>query len=827
MPLEIMLSGICKPIPASAIAAAMRAGVRSENWDAVVADTERRLEGTAMYDRRVYVSAELPRGKQSRVELAAGAAVARVGRKFRLPPLPVRAQEVDSCLAQADQLEALMGGFLGPGRVSAVRNGTLKWLYARAGLRGTGMEPREEALRDTRVRVTNDEEQLMRAPSLTQLRPPHLFEGGTKDDPGRGRRRNYLRADTDTDTCYQALAVLADIPAEWDVPGGGGEVLADLDRVGFPLDWCVRLRPRRNGDAQRDIRAKLRKLGSQYDEYQGDMAGAPPSLQAAMDDLSAELIALQDQPGAPEYKATFIFAIGAPDLVELEARADALRGVLAAGDYSLERPTGDQRALWGAMLPAATCPTAANDYTEYLLPKAVAGCAPFTGTGLGDPRGGLLGTNLDAHLGGVVLFDPAYGPAMPGSEGGPRSGSFGMCGQLGSGKSQTLKGTIDTVLSRKGQVIVTDRTNMDGVGEYGRLIPVLPPGTRHQTVRVGRDAVTMDPIRMFTGDEASRYSTGFLTILTGSPPRSARGALIQEGVSWARDRGLGLEDVVKWLETPANHDPVDQADGRELGRLIRHCTKGNAMAQVAFGRGEPVELDADFILFHAPGLALPTEDELKRPDDLTPDQVFSVALLYLINCVARHVAFRDRSRYTMVVVDEGYALKASPQGRQLLLEIAKDGRKHNAGLAFITHLPSEIPPEVSDTFGVRFLFRVGREHAAECLRWMHMEPSAANVDLIDEARGRRAGECLFLDRWGRHGLIRVREARTPALRDAWDTSVSRLQSVIPPSEEVRAMASRRPPAAVQVALASGEDHVAGAPIGNGADPPRRRPRVTR
>lgn len=826
MPLEIMLSGICQPVPASAVAAAMRAGVTNPGWLEEVADAERRLENTRMYERRVYATAELPRGKQSQVELALGSAVARVGRRFRLPPLPVRAREIDSCLAQADQIEALMSAFLG-GRVTPVRNGTLQWLYARAGLRGIAAEPREGQYRDIRPRVTQDREQLMRGPSLTRLRPPHLFEGGTKEDEGRGRRRNYLRADTDQVTCFQTLAVLADIPAEWDVPGGGGEILADLDRVGFPLDWCVRLRPRRNSDAQRDIRGKMRKLGGQYDEYRGDLAGAPPTLQAALDDLAAELVALQDQPGAPEYKATFVFAIGAPDLAELERRADKLRGVLSAGDYSLERPTGDQRALWGAMLPGATCPTAINDYTEYLLPKAVAGCAPFTGSGLGDPRGALLATNLDAHLGGVVLFDPAYGPAMPSTEGGPRSGSFGMCGQLGSGKSQTLKTIIDQVLSRGGQVVVTDRTNMDGVGEYGRMIPVLPPGTRHQTLRVGRDAVAMDPIRMFQGDEADRYATGFLTILTATAPRSARGALIQEGVTYVRERGGRLEDVVIWLETPGNHAEADRPDARELGRLIRHSTKGNAMAQVAFGHGEPVELDADFILFHAPGLALPNEDELKRPDELTPDQVFSIALLYLINCVARHVAFRDRDRYTMVVVDEGYALKASPQGRQLLFDIAKNGRKENAGLAFITHLPGEIPPEVSDTFGVRFLFRVSREHAAECLRWIHMEPSAANVDLIDEAMGRAAGECLFLDRWGRHGLIRVRQPTSAAKRAAYSTSVSNLQ-VVPPSEEVKATERRRQPRPVPTVLGS-EDHAAGAPVtnGSGSAPPRTRPRVTR
>ncbi len=87
--------------------------------------------------------------------------------------------------------------------------------------------------------------------------------------------------------------------------------------------------------------------------------------------------------GEPELQASLVLATWASDLADLEARCQQLQAHFAAGEYGLARPTGAQLDLFAAMLPASGTPRVARDYAQYLLPRDLAGGAPFTGTARG------------------------------------------------------------------------------------------------------------------------------------------------------------------------------------------------------------------------------------------------------------------------------------------------------------------------------------------------------------------------------------------------------------------------------------------------------------
>jgi len=257
---------------------------------------------------------------------------------------------------------------------------------------------------------------------------------------------------------------------------------------------------------------------------------------------------------------------------------------------------------------------------------------------------------------------------------------------------------------------------------------------------------------------------------TSAPSAPLRALATLEARRYAR-HPLFLAGVA--LLAAGGDDDVNQEQSRSLARLLSVYSTGRGLYQVAFGENDPLHLDGDFIVFDIPEINLPPRESLESEvlaRRLLPEQIFSQALLYLITAVMGEVALSDRSRYSMVVIDEGYALAASPEGTALLTKVAKDGRKHNAGLLYLTHLPSEIPEAVSDALSAKFLFRMSRRSAPEGLRWLGLPATSELVDVIaEDARG--VGECLMVDRHGRAGLVGVLEPHTPELVAAFNTGL--------------------------------------------------------
>ena len=767
---ESMLLGLCERIDPTTVVQAMADGVDLEAnpaWAEVCLVTLDALGALAVYRRAHYVAAVLPRPVSQRtLKISAAAAGARVGRRFGLPPMAVRRGEVADYQRQAEHVGEQLGAFLGRDRVRPASAAEIHWLYARATRRGVD-EPSLSEFTEPLLRASGKgDDAVVRGPSLVSLGDVLLAEGGDATDVDRPRHRRYLRAEVEAGVGYQAFAVVSDMPQALTYPDGA-ECLARVDEAGFPVDWCVRVRPTANADAQVKIKRQLRQLQGQFDEYKGDGVGAPPTLASAVEAMEAEWAELAANPAEPELETTTIFAVWGPDLASVEDRANRLRKLYETNEYGLPRPTGGQLALYGAMLPAGPLPSVCRDYACHLLPATLAACAPFAGTEVGERRGALLALSLDG-VGAPVLWHPGYGPSTN------RSGSIAIVGKTGSGKTYLLKSLTHFTLRLGGRVLAVDRTEM---GEYGRLAPLMP-GT-HQVLRLGeRSDVCLDPLRVFAGEDRIRYTVGFLSLLSGTSPTQPQGAALAEAVRRVAQRGgARLGDVVDELLAEGAEDD----DALAVGKKLRIFTRGG-LADVAFGEDPGVRLDADYLVLHLPGLQLPDEETLRNEHlarQLLPEQVFSMALLYLVAAVARHVAFADRRRFSAILMDEAWVLTASPQGRQLLFETARDGRKHNAGLWMASQDPRDILDDrLADLMGSRFVFRLAPGAAQAGLRLVGMDPTESAIQLLDESN-RAEGQCLYRDIDGDVGLVQILEAPFPELHDAFDTNPER--SSIAPS----------------------------------------------
>lgn len=768
LPADSMLLSVSERLDPIDVVDRMAEGVdidRRPAWAGVCEATAEWLATVPLRRRLYYVAAALPSARRPLLDVLRDAAN-DVGLSFGIPRSPVPADEVELRRRQARELEVSLAQHIDLRPVSA---GELCWLYARS-LRREGAEPAYDETWEPPVPPPLAGDGDDRAESerwrprgvLAHLTDAVVTEGGTGDDEDRPRHRRYVRIDGEHGTTYQTVLALSDMPHYFRFPGGGGEWLYHADHVGFPLDWCVRMRSIRNADAQSKVRRKHRDLVGQIDEYDGDLTGAPPQLAEAIQAIDEERTQLGANPSEPEIQATVLLSIAAPTLDELEARARALTAMFEPQEYGLARPTGGQVALMRSLLPGTAAAPVCRDYTQFMLARDLAAGSPFCGSDVGDPTGLLLGVSMDGGNTTPVLFDPAYGPKANASP------SLAAVGRLGSGKSFFLKRLCWDTIARGGQVVTIDRTQS---GEYVTFAGAVPGRTQVVRLEAGSN-VRLDPMRSFSGDERATITLGFLSLLAGCSAHTEEGAALAEAVdAVAEDPHSGLGDVVDELARMGADEKHPDVAARGLARRLMHYRR-SPVGQIAFGEGEPMSLDADFIVFWAPHLALPDRETLANENAarmMLPEQVLGQALLYLVAAVGRRVVFRDPTRFAAALYDEAWALLASPHGQSLLIEGVRDGRKHNGAIWLASQHPNDFAiNELEDLLGSRFVFRQARRAIPAALRFLGVTDSVdASVTL---EQGISTGVCLYRDVRDRIGLVQVLPPTVPGVDHVFNTA---------------------------------------------------------
>ena len=756
LPGESLLLSLCERVDAADVVERMVTGVdldRSPEWvDASMAALDS-LSEVEMYRRTHFIAAVLPATGATAARAVWGSAKAAVTGSFGLPAGRPAETEIDTRRRQAKSVGAALAAGMG----AAVRPATsdeIRWVYARAPLRGVEDPPLRV---DDPPRACTSTRERLGSAALVGLGAGVFTEGGDKTDDRPGHGRRYLKVQTEAGVGWQTFLAVAEMPHQFSFPAGAGaEWLVQADSQVFPVDWACRIRPVANDVAQARAKRKARNLVGQFGEYEGEPTGVPTTLDEALKGVDQQRKALAASPSDPELETTMIFCVWAEDLAVLEERAESLRMAYQVSEYALPRPTGGQLALYGAMLPGAGLPPVAKDYTQHLLPRDLAAGMPFAGADVGDPRGMLLGVSLDGGTARPVLVDPAYGPSIQ------TSGSMGVVGDLGAGKSHAVKCLAWATVARGGQIVALDRTSM---GEWVSFARVCPGRAKIVRLAAGAD-VSLDPLAVFDGADRARVAIGLLSLLTGAGALDLEGTELSRAVRAVCSRPAGrLVDVIDELETRGETD----RDAETVGRKLR-ALSDEGLAQLLFGDSEPLRLEnADFIVFHTPELSLPDRDAVMQAHrKLLPEQVLSQALLYLIAACARKVAFADTTRFSAVMIDEAWALTGSIEGAQLVLETVKDGRKHNAAMWLVSQHPDDLGNEkIRGLLRNRLVFRQARSSGEGSLRFLGVEPSEGALAFLEQAG---TGQCLFRDVQGRTGLIQILDAPTVELAAAFNTT---------------------------------------------------------
>jgi len=784
LPDESMVLSVAARIDPGEVADGMINGIdlgQHPGWLDAVDATLDRLEAADLYRRRHYLCVQLPKksGRAQFGNLWRSASSSVLAAWGQAPP-PVPGREINAALRQADELEAQLGAV----QLERVTAGELRWLYARSARRGLASEPTLAGWAEPRMQwVARRGEPVVTSPSLAPLLDGRFQEGGDGDDEDRPLHRRFLKVTTDEGISYQTFACVADAPQRFSFPGGLSEWLFVADQLPFPVDWCCRIRAIPNSQATRAATRQQRELVGQVPEYEGELSGPPPSLASAIDAVDDERAALAANPSDPELQVAMVFSTWATSLTELEQRAKTLQRVYKGAEYHLPRPTGGQLAMFESLLPGSTTPQACHDYRQYLLPRDLAAGMPFAGSSIGDGGGMLLGASRDAGCLRPVLLDPASGPKHD------RDGSIAAFGTLGSGKSYLAKRLAATTLMRGGKMILIDRTQ---AGEYVRFAQTMAEiGIRSQVVTVNEGGgLLLDPLRVFTPEAARQVATGYLGLVCGLDPTGLESAAIDQAVSNVARTGNGrLFDVLEELDRLQGTGP-EFRHGRELALRLR-AISNNRFGAPAWADGPSIDTSVDCTVVHLPNLAVPRREVLLSEHlsrKLLPEQVCSLGLLYLVAALARGIIFDEQARFASLCMDEAWALTSTLPGQQLLEEVLRDGRKHNAACWVFSQNPDDLPHELRDLISVRFLFGLTGDAATSGLNWMGVDASRDNIDMIEQWAVRREvvhgpegdyvphepPECLMRDGAGRVGRIQVLDAETEVLRLGFESNPTRL-----------------------------------------------------
>lgn len=763
------LLSVCGQIDPADTVNRMIAGIdlaASPDYTALCEEFLTRLEMIETRERSRYLVVPLPDAGGARGLLAAGKrAIAEITAAAGATSPRIKPGEVAERLNQARGMRASW-----PGRIELVEASPAEilWLYARAPRRGLDEPSRPQPGQGPAS-----------ATGLGALDEFLLDEGARGDRAGTPGAFNpfnhrHVKILTEHGASYQAFLCLSEMPGDFVWPGS--EWLAGLDEIEFPVEWSIQINGIPRAEAEAKSRRQARELAAQVGEYTGggdDPAGVPTPLAEAIGSLEQMRDRLSASASELELQTTAILCVSGESAAEVEQRAETLRKRYANADWQLSRPTGGQIACYTAMLPGTPAPRMLGDYVQFTLAADFAMSMPFAGDRLGDENGALFALSLSGS-GLPVLTDFGLGPRAN------AGASAAFVGELGSGKSVSMKAAAYYSLVRgrrsgwagsRGRVLAVDRTPSQ---EWVTFLQACPGQT--QVIELSDSAkLSLDPLRIFHGKSAARYTEAVLSTLLQIRAMSEEGLVLTEAIeATVRHPDPSIRALAMELAHRGQRDPGGAA--ALLARKLR-AVAGKSVSKALFNpKLQPLTISsADSIVFSVAGLSLPSREELGsdvRLERIGFEKIFGQAVLVLVAAICREVAFASLDEFTLTSWDECWWMAGTPEGRALLLEMVRDGRKHNCGCHFGLHDAEDLgagedgAETLRGLISMRYLFRHRTKSlAAKGLEFLGLD--ATDPDLLDLVTGLspisvseaeravRAGEALHRDLSGRLGLIKV------------------------------------------------------------------------
>ncbi len=703
-----------------------------------------RLEGLNSYRPEVYLRVSQPKPKVTRgLRGTIDAVYRRATTAMAIgPDVPVMEREIEQRIDQNASTLARIREILPGARPITIAE--LQWLCLRAPVRHVVEPCLDQWWEPNALVFTNEQDQLCFQPCesdwlrlfnapITRHRDHVVVDGvGPNGEPVR---------------TLQAFLTLGALPFTVRFPGDGAELMfAPLDGLPFPVDAVFhgKLIPNQKalsdvGKAIVDAENRLKEQAA--GDYTPDDLSlvAPEALQAIKADLTA-----RDRP--PLFLGGVSYVISVPEeagLGELRERVARLRGRIP--DIQLHRPPGLQERLYHDHLlnPLGGQIT---DYRERMSKANVGMLMPIAGDEIGSARGPYIGYTIcgrGGRIGQPVKLDFLEAAAND------ETPSVLMVGRTGSGK--TLTAQLAALLAAlRGSFVFTADPSPD---HHLAQIPAIADDA--QTIGlVGADAYRgmLDPL--VVTPEEMREEIALSYYLDVLPESTSRGVWETELTDATRavlraGRGGSLA-VIEHLRG-GNQDAQDVA--RALG-LIAEAGVGI----LGFGDGTSVRGIDD-----VKRVTTVTMGHLKLPSKDTPRSAYSrrerlaVATFKLVGAYLMWLVKRaDRTVHKVVVLDEAWTWTDTADGRHMLNELLRVGRKFNCTVIVLSQGVEDLG-DLLRHFRYFFLFGVNElDEARRGLAMLGCDPrDNALAGRVASQNDFEKGRCLHRDGEGRVAEVQI------------------------------------------------------------------------
>ncbi|UQN31809.1 ATP-binding protein [Brachybacterium kimchii] len=748
-------------------------GVDLDEHEAWAEEAEARLdslEGTQAGDRLYFLCVPLRNSGIHALTAPLTVAAGNVKASLALPHHGVSQGEVDYRMAQAARIESLIPRTFSPRRVTVAQQVWLEYHLQFRGLDSTGFS-REDLESVAPVRHIGD---------------PVIDEGGKSDEGPRLSKLNpfahrYAKVG-DEDSFAEGLASYQSMFALTGLPQGGlqfpgSEILGNIDSYIPGADFVLRLRGRSSDAAKRANKLGMHRINEQLDQRATEVGTGHHDLDASLDALTEYDQVLSNDRNEVEEQPVILFAVCSDSAEDVVERATLAVKTLRDEDMTVVHPAGYQEDLWWAFTPGAPLTAKVNEFAQITTSRDLSGLVPITVAKLGDTTGALIAENQTSALLSHVLLD------LPNTSGKrDMSGCIGVTGELGSGKSTTMKILMKALVDRDGcKIIATDRSE---TSEWVKFISTL---TRPTIVDMTEPAYSLDPLRILDAGKGSELLSNFLVLLLDLDPTSEEGVLLGEVIA---------------------HEYVTEHHITGLGALLEHLTalakEGNAEAKTLAGKMRVYATkDLGRVLFDDSLPPLPWREsqsivirtnrlEMPENTELEHNHLYKImriqkrfgrAAYTLITTLARVMCFDNPDEFAAYFEDESHMATSNELQIVDLKTFIRDGRKHGAALILGSHDPEHDfgDETMRSLIPIRIVHKqTDKELAKRSLRWIGLD--AEDEDLVDELRTdispqvgdevppERRGEAFMRDASGTIGRVRFLTPASTASREAITTT---------------------------------------------------------
>lgn len=203
-------------------------------------------------------------------------------------------------------------------------------------------------------------------------------------------------------------------------------------------------------------------------------------------------------------------------------------------------------------------------------------------------------------------------------------------------------------------------------------------------------------------------------------------------------------------------------EAQTIGTMLK-MNEDSKYGKLLFSPGEEaVNIGSKSEIISLLGLELPAAN--KNSENLSPEEKFSSAIVYIICKMLREILTEDNKIPTVLIIDEARIVFSNPALHAIINDFLTLGRSLNIATVLasqnITHFPSGIGQLISS----KFMFASSYKEASEFLEEFDGSASSVGLDRtsiieyienIKEKVGGPGG-CFFIDSKNRGGFIKIK-----------------------------------------------------------------------